>query len=213
MKKRIQYVVFCLIISSTAFAQENVSVGPIVGASIANLRGDISNNDWKTGLTVGGFYNYSSNSGLGVSGQLLFTQLGAQVQNKTNDIKLNYIQVPILLTYFLGRSGQSVRPKLFIGPHINFLLGAKDRNGNDIYGSTDNRNYNAIDAGLTLGAGFNYRLKNKVWLNADLRYGLGLVDITKSDANKLMNHNIGINLGVSFPFGKYNPNSGRLTNR
>ena len=210
MKKILVCSALLLGLSGIGFAQENVSVGPIIGVSVANLRGDISDNDWKTGLTIGGFYNYSSNSGLGFSGQLLYTQLGAQVMNKTNDIRLNYLQVPLLLTYFLGDKGNPVRPKLFIGPHVNFLLNAKDRNGNDLYGEADNRNYNPIDAGLTLGVGLNYRLKNKVWLNTDIRYGLGLIDITKSNANRILNNNIGVNLGVSFPFGTYNKNSGTL---
>ncbi len=213
MKKIAKYLLITFLMSNVAFAQENISIGPIVGVSIANLRGDISNNDWKAGLTAGGFFNYSSNSGLGVSGQVLFTQLGAQVDNKTNDIRLNYVQVPILLTYFLGQKGKPFRPKVFIGPHIDFLLNAKDRNGNDINGGTNKSNYNSVDAGLTLGTGFNYRLQNKVWLNVDVRYGVGLVDITKSNANKLMNQNFGINLGVSFPFGTYNERRGTINAR
>ncbi len=213
MKKIVSTFAILLSVTALSFAQENISIGPLAGVSIANLRGDITNNDWKAGATLGGFLNYSANSGLGVSGQVLYTQLGAQVQNKTNDVRLNYIQVPVLLTYFLGQPGNVIRPKLFVGPHVNFLLAAKDRNGTDIYGEASNRNYNAIDAGLTLGVGFNYRLKNKVWLNADARYGLGLVDISKTNPNKLMNNNIGINLGVSFPFGTYNERRGTLKTR
>lgn len=213
MKSIAKCLAITLIISNAALAQENVSIGPIAGVSIANLRGDIANSDWKAGLTAGGFFNYSSNSGLGVSGQVLFTQLGAQVDNKTNDIRLNYVQVPVLLTYFLGQKGKPFRPKVFVGPHINFLLNAKDRNGSDINGATNNSNYNSVDAGFTLGTGFNYRLQNKVWLNVDARYGLGLVDITKSSANKLMNQNFGINLGVSFPFGTYNERKGTINTR
>lgn len=213
MRKTLLSAALFLSFAGLSFAQENVSIGPIVGVSVANLRGDIDNNDWKAGLTVGGFYNYSGRKGLGFSGQVLYTQLGAQVLNKTNDIRLNYIQVPLLLTYFLGKYGNPIRPKLFIGPHVNFLLNAKDRNGNDIYGQSPNRNYNPVDIGLTAGVGLNYRIKNKVWLNTDVRYGLGLVDITKSNANRILNHNIGVNVGVSFPFGTYNNKTGSLRAR
>ena len=213
MKKTLFSAALILSFAGISFAQENVSIGPIVGVSVANLRGDIDNNDWKAGLTVGGFCNYSGRTGLGFSGQVLYTQLGAQVLNKTNDIRLNYLQVPLLLTYFLGQYGNPVRPKLFIGPNVSFLLNAKDRNGNDIYGESPNRNYNPVDIGLTAGIGLNYRIKNKVWLNTDVRYGMGLVDITKSNANRILNHNIGVNLGVSFPFGTYNKNTGTLKAR
>lgn len=213
MKKSYFLIALLLGIAGQSVAQENVSIGPMVGLSVANLRGDIANNDWKTGATIGGFYNYSSNSGLGFSGQLLYTQMGAQIENKTNEIRLNYIQVPLLLTYFLGRRGESIRPKLFIGPNVNFLAAAKDKNGVSINGESSNSTYRPFDLGLTAGIGLNARIQEKVWLNADVRYGHGLLDITRSDANSRFNQNIGINLGVSFPFGTYNPRTGDLDAR
>lgn len=203
-------VVFC---SSRAQAQENVSIGPLVGLSIANFHGDISNTDWKPGLTIGGFYNYSSESGFGFSGQLLFTQLGAQINNKTNEINLNYIQAPLLATFFFGRYGDRLRPKIFLGPNLNFLVGARDKHGNNINGDSNNRIYAPFDLGLTFGAGLNYRLQEKIWLNFDARYGVGLLDVTRLDNAKVRNNNWGINVGLSFPLGTYDKNTGRLRTR
>ncbi|GAB2774480.1 hypothetical protein GCM10027275_16900 [Rhabdobacter roseus] len=194
-------------------AQENVSIGPMVGVSIANLRGDVANTDWKPGLTVGGFYNYSSQSGFGFTGQLLYTQMGAHINNKTNQVNLNYLQVPLFATFYFGRLGSSLRPKIFLGPTANFLLNAKDKDGNNINGDSNNRNYRTFDLGLAAGAGLNYQMQNKIWLNLDVRYGLGLLDITRTDATTIMNNNWGINLGVSFPLGTYDRNSGRLRTR
>lgn len=197
---------------SSAFAQENVSIGPIAGVSIANLRGDISNTNWKPGLTIGGFYNYSSKTGFGFSGQLLFTQMGAQINNKTDEINLNYIQAPLFFTFFFGRYGDRLRPKLFVGPSLNFLVGAKNKNGDNINGDSNHRNYNVFDLGITGGAGFNYMLSSKIWLNFDVRYGAGLLDVSKSSAN-IKNNNWGINAGLSFPLGTYDKRSGRLRTR
>lgn len=213
MKKSAFTLALVLGMIGTGIAQENVSIGPMVGLSVANLRGDIVNNNWKTGATLGGFYNYSSESGLGFSGQLLYTQLGADINNKSNEINLHYLQVPLLLTYFMGRKGEAFRPKLFVGPSLNFLLGAKDINGNDINGEGSNSTYRPFDLGATAGIGFNYRIDPKVWLNFDVRYGVGIIDITRSDANSRYNQNVGINLGVSFPFGTYNPRTGNLNTR
>jgi hypothetical protein len=98
---------------SSAFAQENVSIGPIAGVSLANFHGDIDNTNTKPGLTIGAFYNYSSKKGYGFSGQVLYTQLGAQVFNKANEINLNYVQVPLLFTFFFGEFGDRLRPKYF----------------------------------------------------------------------------------------------------
>ncbi|MCE7063736.1 porin family protein [Dyadobacter sp. CY326] len=196
-----------------AQAQENVSIGPLVGVSIANFRGDVNGTDWKPGLTVGGFYNYSSESGFGFSGQLLFTQLGAKVFEKTNEINLNYIQAPLLATFFFGQYGDKVRPKIFLGPNLNFLVSARDKDGNNLNGNSDNRVYSPFDLGLTFGAGINIRLQEKIWLNLDARYGLGLIDVTKDGNTNIKNQNFGINAGLSFPLGTYNSNTGRLRTR
>lgn len=202
---------FCMCLSASA--QENVSIGPIAGLSIANFRGDVSNTDWKPGLTAGGFYNYSSKSGFGFSGQLLFTQLGTQINNKTNEVNLNYVQVPLFATFFFGRFGDRLRPKLFLGPSLNFMVSARDKEGNDIAGDSNNRVYNPFDLGLTFGGGLNYRLQEKIWLNMDVRYGLGLLDVTRTNSTSIMNSNWGINLGLSFPLGTYNKSTGKLRTR
>ncbi|GLU54581.1 porin family protein [Dyadobacter frigoris] len=198
---------------SQAFAQENVSIGPIAGVSLANLHGDVINTDTKAGLTIGAFYNYSSKTGFGFSGQLLYTQLGAQTLNKTAELNLNYIQAPLLFTFFFGRYGDRLRPKLFVGPSLNFLVSAKDKNGNNINGDSNSRVYNVFDLGITGGAGLNYELTRKVWLNFDVRYGVGLLDVTKDPNTSVQNRNFGINLGLSFPLGTYDKKSGRLRTR
>ncbi|MCF0070660.1 PorT family protein [Dyadobacter sp. CY261] len=213
MKNCIFLLLAMVISGSWAQAQENVSIGPVVGVSIANFRGDISDTDWKPGLTIGGFYNYSSKSGFGFSGQLLFTQLGAQINNKTNEINLNYIQAPLLATFYFGRYGSPLRPKIFLGPNLNFLVGARDKNGNNINGDSNNRVYSPFDLGLTFGAGLNYELTHKIWLNFDARYGLGLLDVTRLDNSNIKNNNWGINVGLSFPLGTYDKDTGRLRTR
>jgi len=211
----ILFLAFAFSIAQT-HAQENVSIGPIAGVSIANFRGDKANignqSDSKAGLTVGAFYNYSSKTGFGFSGQVLFTQMGAQVFNKTNKINLNYIQLPLLATFFFGKYEDNIRPKIFVGPSLNFLVGAKDKDGNNLNPDSNNRVYNPFDLGLTFGAGVNIRLQQKIWLNLDARYGLGLLDVSADD-KKMQNGNFGVNVGLSFPLGTYDKNSGRLRTR
>ena len=213
MKKSIQFVALAMLLSQAAIAQENISFGPLAGVSIAKFRGDLSNQAWNPGPTLGGFINYSANSGFGVSGQVLYTQLGSGTKLGDDVIRLNYIQVPILATYFLGKFGQKVRPKLFLGPHVNFLLNAKNQDGVDLNPKIgDSRPFKSIDAGLTAGVGLNVRLADKIWLNTDVRYGLGLIPLTEATI-KAYNQNFGVNVGVSFPLGKYSPKTGRVTNR
>ncbi len=220
MKRTIRFIIVVLLLSQAVQAQENISIGPIAGVSIANLRGENTGTSWTTGLTLGGFLNYSANSGFGVSGQVLYTQLGGKDNDNSREINLNYIQIPILATYFLGKYGQRVRPKLFLGPHINFLLSAKNEQGvdiNQVQGRPGRSNaFESIDAGLTAGVGLNVRLANKIWLNTDVRYGLGLLGLLaddQPDIRKIHNHNFGVNVGVSFPLAKYNAKTGRITDR
>ncbi|HEV7347080.1 porin family protein [Telluribacter sp.] len=210
MKKILFLSTAVLFFAAQTMAQENLSFGPMVGVSIANLRGDIANNNWKPGVTVGGFINYSAESGFGVTGNLLYTQLGAQTNNRSNELNLNYVQLPVLLTYYLGERGNPVRPKLFLGPNFNFLVGATDVNGNNIYGDSNNRVYSTFDVGATFGAGLNVRVAEKIWLNSDVRYGLGFLDVNKLDPRIWKNQNWGINLGVSFPLGTYNSTTGTI---
>jgi hypothetical protein len=207
-------LLFALTVSiSSAFAQENVSIGPIAGVSFANLHGNMEHTNVKPGLTIGGFYNYSSKTGFGFSGQLLFTQLGAKTFEKTNEINLNYIQAPLFFTFFFGRYGDRLRPKLFVGPSLNFLVSAKDKDGNTLNGTSGNRYFNVFDLGITGGAGFNYELSQKIWLNFDVRYGVGLLDVARPDNVNIKNRNLGINVGLSFPLGTYDKKSGRLRTR
>lgn len=199
--------------SLTAAAQENVSIGPVAGLSLANFRGDVSETNWKPGLTIGGFYNYSSRTGFGFTGQLLFTQLGAQTQNKNAEVNLNYIQVPLLATFYFGRYGNPVRPKIFLGPSLHFLTSARNQNGDNINGDVNNRVYTPFDLGLTFGGGVNFELSPKIWLNLDARYNLGLLDVTRATNVSVFNNNFAFMAGLSFPLGTYNKRSGRLRTR
>jgi Outer membrane protein beta-barrel domain len=194
---------------SKAIAQENVSFGPIVGVNFARLTGNQLYSDWKTGASAGFFINYSGESRLGINGQLLYTRIGGESPNGASKGHLDYLQIPIMGTYYLNGRGNAFRPKLMLGPYIGFLLKATNESGVSINPEGGNRPYKGVDAGAAMGAGFNYAIGRKVWLNADLRYNLGLTQVmnTISDVH---NRSWGINVGLSFPLGKYSPSTGTL---
>lgn len=198
-KKSGLFIVAILLVASLSKAQ-NLSFGPSAGVNFSNLSSN-SNTSTKTGLATGVFFNYSSKNWFGVGVQVLYSELGAKVKSTSNSINLNYIQVPVLFTYYFNGNNEvgSFRPKLFVGPHVDFLLNAKDKDGNDL--NPNGQFYSSTDLGVTVGGGFNYALADKIWLNVDARYGLGLTDATKSTTSNSMNRNIGINVGVSFPIG------------
>lgn len=199
-------------LSFSAFSQENVSAGPVVGVNFARFKGDINNTAWRVGPTVGAFLNYSIVEQFGLKGQITYTQLGTKFDNSADNHRFNYIQIPVLATVYLNKRGNDFRPKLMAGPYVGFLLNAKDQNNNDInvMESNGSRRYNSVDAGIQLGAGFNYLIGTKTWLNVDALYGHGLADITNTTATTVNNRQWGINVGLSFPLGKYVPSTGKF---
>ena len=67
-------------------------------------------------------------------------------------------------------------------------------NGNDVYRSTD--------FGGLIGAGFNYTLAERTWLNIDASYSSSFYSVV--DQTNTTNKNTGfqITAGVSFPIGQ-----------
>lgn len=199
MKQNTLKFVVLLLLAGNLVSAQNLSFGPMAGLSVSNLSGKEDTRS-KTGLVAGGFFNYSSKKWFGVGVQVLYNQLGAKLSASNDAINLNYLQVPVLLTYYLSgdNSVGSFRPKLFAGPHVNFLLNAKNNAGNDL---NSKGVYKNSDFGVTLGGGFNYALADRIWLNFDVRYGIGLTDAKQAPDVDVANRAFGVNVGVSFPIG------------
>ena len=199
MKQNTLKFIVLLLLAGNLVSAQNLSFGPMAGLSVSGLSGKEDTRS-KTGLVAGGFFNYSSKKWFGVGVQILYNQLGAKLSASNDAINLNYLQVPVLLTYYLSGNNSvgSFRPKLFAGPHMNFLLNAKNNAGNDL---NSKGVYKNSDFGVTLGGGFNYALANRIWLNFDVRYGIGLTDAKQAPDVDVSNRALGVNVGVSFPIG------------
>ncbi|NBA84970.1 outer membrane beta-barrel protein [Emticicia sp. CRIBPO] len=201
MRTRNLLLILMCAASMTAFAQENISIGPVIGGNLSTLRGDIDNVKSRPGINVGGFFNYSSQSRLGLRVELLYTTMGTHFNNSDQERNLQYIQLPVLGTLYLNDKGHAFRPKVFAGPYFGYLLKSTDDRGN-VYNDS-NGDFEKFDAGVKLGVGFNYRLNNKVWLNTDLYFGQGLVDLSPAKNVDFKNQGVGLNVGLSFPLGTY----------
>ncbi len=112
-------------------------------------------------------------------------------------------------TYYLNGRVTTGRPKLMLGPYIGFLARATNESGVSINIGGTGQPYKGIDAGAAMGIGFNHSIGHKIWLNADLRYNLGLAQVMNVIAD-VHNRSWGINVGLSFPFGKYSPSTGKF---
>ncbi|MFT4032372.1 MAG: porin family protein [Siphonobacter sp.] len=218
---RIITVLVLMLVAGTVSAQrENLSFGPMVGGNYSTIVG-IKNipsitPEYKLGPTAGLFLNYSIREHFGLSLNALYSEVGAKDYLGTNDLKLNYINVPVLATYYFGNDmgTGAIRPKLFLGPNVNFLVG-----NNDLVSGVK-IDFNKVDVGLTAGIGVNIGLSNQQWLNIDLRYNRGFMglyhnpdQLIKPYVQDARNQYFSLTVGYSFPLGHYNKTNNRFKRR
>jgi len=168
---------FCL-----AQLENRFSIGPRAGVNFA--KADIDASSFSPGLVAGITSTYSINEGSGVTVDLLYS-------SEEYNANANYLRIPILYNVFFGDLGEALRPKIYVGAAPGIFLNAKV-NGVKVVDAA----YNTAVIDLMGGFGLNYRLANRVWLNADLRAALGLTPI--SDVPELKGQNIQLTLGVAY---------------
>lgn len=120
--------------------------------------------------------------------------------------KLNYFNVPLYAKYKTNKN-------LYFetGPQIGLLYKAKDifetnnASGNRITLENAVKNqYHNIDLGLTVGMG--YKLMKGTGINLGVRYYLGLLNISKNEANKQHNRTFYLYAGIPIGAGKSKAN-------
>lgn len=195
---------FALALVTHTFAQltgENFSIGPRVGVNFAKFT-NVDNADSKSGLVAGITSTYSINTRSGVTVDLLYSREGSETET-TQQIEtgLDYLRLLLAYDIFFRDQEDNFRPKIYIGPNLGLLLAAN----NKIEGAENEidvkDNYNTIDVGLTLGAGFNFRVGGKSWLNVDGRFQPGLTNIINnkpSGVDAIRNQNFQVSVGLAF---------------
>lgn len=177
------------------------------GVNIATLTGSsVQNASSITGFTGGIFVSV----GLGpiaLAPELLFSAKGSKYTGTVGAAALtvvdnfNYIDIPVLLKYSIIPSGP-VRPYLAAGPELSFLMSAKAKS--DLAGSTTTTDVKSAlsssDYSIVVDGGLDFVL-GVTTLSADLRYAIGLADISKSSGSVSVNTKnsvISILVGVAF---------------
>jgi outer membrane protein W len=188
-------ILFALLLGSHVKAQSPTSIGLRTGVNFASISGDAFNNyKGRTGLNFGAFLTHSIVSHFGITGEINYAQKGARL-NENNEWNVNYLEIPVYGSYFFGKDGSNIRPKIFAGPYLGVLMNSKSKvNGVEV-NTADS--FNSVDFGALFGAGAHFRIGDGVWLYVDGRYGLGLADATKSSI-RASNRVPSINLGISF---------------
>lgn len=200
-----------MVASTQVLAQaSNVSLGPIAGFG----------HSWTTNM-VNGEFKPSAQLGLGVvysrfehwgwGGDLAVSHEGYTMGRTTNGVYNTMTVNPVYLRltpkayYFFGKYGNDIRPKVYLGPSVaykidetQYMNGTMLDGGSDAIAVGSTRSGDAIndwDLGLNAGAGVNFRIMPRTWLNTDIGYYHGLLDVTGTD---MMNQNLRLNVGLMF---------------
>lgn len=153
-------------------------------------------------LTGGLSITYADNEHYGFAADVVYATEGGNsktafvagdIQNK---IKLGYIRIPFKYIRFLGNYGDPIRPKIFVGPSFGYLVSAETNKENTI------DEFNRFDMGLFIGVGANKIICDRIWLNTDITYTQGFLDITKqTNLNNDINFNGSVRLNISLLLG------------
>ena len=188
---------------------QDVKFGLKGGLNVSNFSGDTEGIDFKSrfGFNAGGFVEIKFSEKFALQPEVLYSTQGAKVDNFNLDVddvgtvnadvafNLAYINIPVMFKYFAAE-----KFSLEAGPQIGFLVSAETKTKVDGYGSSKvdiKDNFESIDFGLNLGAGYDFTEN----FSAGVRYNLGLANIAKTeegDDSKL--HNGAFSLSVGYKF-------------
>lgn len=187
-----------LFLAVLSYGQSQITIGPKAGLALNSLVGSDVPDAVKSdiGYNAGAFLTYSSETHFGFTVEATYTQRGAKadILGETVHLKYNYLEVPILARYFFGNG--TIRPSIFLGPSLNFLLSAKSGDEDVKSGTT------SFDFVGVVGAGLNIKTLENQWLNIDVRYNRGFIS-TDKEVNGVTpkSYNQGAILAVGYGFG------------
>ena len=211
----LRFILFSFILVTSClsggFAQQRFSAGPRIGLNLSTFGMDAKDYTLRPGVTAGAFLMYSSLNHFGISGDVLYSQMGgkyadpANSQANTFKQRINYLEVPIALRYFLTLNG-NFRPNVFFGPSFGFKLNAKRTNyiaqGIAQPDFDNSSEFRSMDLGLIAGFQLNFKgLGERQRFLIDARYRYGLSDITLNNNQNVNNSTITLTLGYGFGVG------------
>ncbi len=179
-------------------------LGVIGGANFSDLRQEAADDSgveynmrssFKAGLIA---EVVLGNSGFAIEAQPMYVQKGALVKapikseadGAETDLKMNYIELPILLKYSFDLG--ALRPYLVVGPEFGWMLNAKHL-GLDVKDE-----FEELDFLATGGLGLGVEVTGMVFVFAEGRYNYGLYNINavENSSVELFNRGVQVMGGV-----------------
>jgi opacity protein-like surface antigen len=201
------FLTVAVVVATTVSASAQIKVSGTAGLNLANMVESYGSHsesgDSKAGLKLGILGEYSFSDYLGVQAGLVFSQKGMAIKESEVDAKttLNYLQIPINA---MGRYkiNDDFAVTALAGPYVAFALSGKyswkepgqDGDSEKIKFGSGDEEMKALDFGLTLGAGVEYKA---FFLRLEYDWGLSNLENNSGDSS-IKNRNFGISVGYSF---------------
>ena len=186
--KKIIIILTALTMTLGANAQ-NFTYGVKAGVNLSQLSyveyGDGSKqdaSDMMFGFHVGGYAHYSFNEMLGLQGELLFSTQGGKKKGFGDaEINLNFINVPVLLSFTVPSLPEF---RVFAGAQVGYNISRKISWGNESYSGSklddvlkmSGEKINSVDVATVLGAQYTF----VDHFTVGLRYNLGLTSASSA---------------------------------
>ena len=171
MKKLTPLILVTTLFSSVISAQHSTQLGIKGGVNFSALHVDQQSSTHRTGINAGLLAHIHLSPHLALQPEAMYSSQGAEY---TDDVKtkLHYINVPVLVQYMFGKG-----LRLQTGPQVSFLTGAETKT--PVSETSANEVFDKTDVAWSLGTGYLTRSG----LGVDVRYNLGLTDISKNNAD------------------------------
>ena len=126
----------------------------------------------------------------GIQPELMYIMKGTKADIGDAKLKFDYIEMPILLKFAIPTEG-NIKPNLFAGPAIGFLLSAKADD-------EDVKDYlKSINMCVAFGGGVGIQMESMM-VTFDARYTLGVTNINDEGEGDLKTRDLTFMLGFSF---------------
>ena len=185
MKKILLVIV--AVAASMLIRAQNAQFGLKGGINVAslNVQNEVDFNS-RTSFNIGGLAHIHVSPHVAVQPELYFSGQGGQDNGEV--VRLNYINIPVLLQYMAGNGF-----RLQTGPQLGILVSAKDELDHVTVDIKDN--LNTAEFGWSFGAGY---LFPNTSVGIDARYNLGISNIRDDGGNNTTNRVFQIGLFYQF---------------
>lgn len=186
MKKIILGIMVCMAVYITANAQKGFHLIAKGGVNYGKIKGQSFKEGYNLGYHAGGSIEWDFSRGMGIQPEVLFSQVAVSGNSgavtPTQDSKLNYLSIPILLRINLGKMFT-----LNVGPEYSILMSQEKTFVNNAGDAFKDGNFAAV-------AGLQLNLKT---LRAHVRYNIGLSNLNELGNSDNYKSEM-IQLGVGF---------------